>query len=323
VRALTINLFAQQGDWPARREVLRAGLRQLRPDVVTLQEAIVDGPYDQVVELLGPDYAVAHQRVGLIGDGRHHGASVASRWPITAVHEVDLHLTDRTWDYSCGAVIAEVDAPVGRLLVVCHGNSWAWWAERERELQALALLRRIEELAADEPAHVLVGGDFNATPDTASMRLFTGRQSLDCFSTAYRDCWESIHGHLNGYTVDPANPLRASVEPGLTFEPGNPLSTIDEPGLDRGRRIDYLLVRCGDHGPTLRVTDCRLALHEPLGGVQPSDHYGVLADLVPATEPAGGRGGGAVESAGAAGESPPEPGGRPIVTRPAGEPGPS
>jgi exonuclease III len=156
VRALTINLFAHNGDWPARRKVLRAGLRELRPDVLTLQEAIVGDGYDQAVELLGPDYAVVHQRQGLIGDGRHHGASVASRWPITAVHEIDLHLTPRTGDYSCGAVI---------------------------------------------------------------------------------------------------------------------------PGLDRGRRIDYLLVRCGDHGPPLRVTDCQLALHEPVGGVHPSDHYGVVADL--------------------------------------------
>ena len=38
------------------------------------------------------------------------------------------------------------------------------------------------------------------------------------------------------------------------------------------------------------MADCRLALHEPVGGVQPSDHYGVLADLVPATGPAGARG---------------------------------
>jgi endonuclease/exonuclease/phosphatase family metal-dependent hydrolase len=291
VRALTINLFAHHADWPARREVLCDGLRRLRPDVVTLQEAIVDGTDDQAVELLGPDYAVVHQQRGLIGDGRHHGASVASRWPVVATHEVDLHLTERTWDYSCGAVITEVDAPVGRLLVACHGNSWAWWAERERELQALALLRRIEELVSDEPAHVVVGGDFNATPDAASMRLFTGRQSLDGFSTAYRDCWESVHGDDRGWTVDPANPLRAIVQQGWTFAPANPLSAIDEPCLDRGRRIDYLLVRCGDHGPTLRVTDCRLALHEPVGGVQPSDHYGVVADLDVASPPAPPRGG--------------------------------
>jgi hypothetical protein len=87
--------------------------------------------------------------------------------------------------------------------------------------------------------------------------------NLDGISTAYRDSWESVHGDLDGWTFDPRNTLTA----------------IDEPGLDRGRRVDYLLVRCADHGPTLRITDCRLALDRPIGGLLPSDHYGVTAHL--------------------------------------------
>jgi endonuclease/exonuclease/phosphatase family metal-dependent hydrolase len=265
-RALTLNLFAEHADWPARRAVLRSGLARLRPDVVTLQEAVVDETHDSAREVLGPDYELAHQKQGLIGDGHHHGASVASRWPITAVHEVDLHLTPRTWEYSCGAVIAEIAAPApfGPILVACHGNSWERWAEHERELQAVAVVRRLEELA-DDDTHVIVGGDFNPTPDAAGMRFWTGRQSLAGMSTAYRDCWESVHGD----------------EPGWTFEPTNPLTAKDEPGLDRGRRIDYVLVRCAGHGPTLAIADCRRVLDAPVGGVWPSDHYGVVADLEP------------------------------------------
>jgi endonuclease/exonuclease/phosphatase family metal-dependent hydrolase len=190
---------------------------------------------------------------------------VASRWPIRAVHEVDLHLTDRTRDYSCGTVIAGVDSPVGRLLVGSHGNSWAWWAERERELQAVAVVRAVEELLTEQPAHVVLGGDFNAEPQASSMRFLTGRASLEGMSTAYRDAWESVHGDAPGHTLDPRNPLR----------------DIDEPGETQGRRVDYVLVRCGDHGPTLRIADAGLAVHEPVDGVQPSDHYGVFADLAP------------------------------------------
>jgi hypothetical protein len=70
---------------------------------------------------------------------------------------------------------------------------------------------------------------------------------LDGTSTAYRDCWESVHGD----------------DPGWTFDPANPLTHHDEPDLNRGRRIDYLLVRCRDHGPTLRIADCRLAPTSP------------------------------------------------------------
>lgn len=230
-----------------------------------LQEALVDETYDEALELVGDGYHVAHQKLGLVGDGRHHGASVASRWPIRDVHEVDLHLTPRTAGYSCGAVVADVlvPPPIGRLLVVSHGPSWEWWAEHERELQAVAVVRLVETLVSDEPAHVLVGGDFNAEPQASSMRFWTGRQSLDGVSTAYRDCWESVHG----------------AEPGWTFDPANPLTRHDEPDLNRGRRIDYVLVRCRDHGPSLRITDCRRTLEEPVDGVMASDHYGVLAEL--------------------------------------------
>ncbi len=271
LRVATVNLFAHHGDWPARRAALRAGLRTLDADVLMLQEAIVDAGYDQVVELLGHDYTVVHQTIGVVGDGTHRGASLATRLPVRTVHEVDLHLTPRTGDYSCGTVVVDVVAPesFGRMLVACHGGSWAWWAEHERELQAVVAARRLEELVAGEPAHVVVGGDFNATPDATSMRFWTGLTSLDGASVAYRDAWVSARGD----------------EPGPTFDVGNPLTRIDEPGLDRGRRVDYLLVRCGDHGPTLRIVDCRLALVEPVEGVQPSDHFAVVADLEPWAAP--------------------------------------
>jgi endonuclease/exonuclease/phosphatase family metal-dependent hydrolase len=265
IRVATVNLFAHHGDWPRRRPALQQALRALDADVLALQEAIVDGGYDMARDVLGDGYEIAHQRQGLIGDGTHRGASVASRWPIRAVHEVDLHLTARTGDYSCGTVLVEVDSPAGRLLVGSHGTSWAWWAERERELQAVAVVLAIERLVGGaERAHVVLGGDFNAEPQSSSMRFLTGRMALEGLSTAYRDAWESVHGDAPGHTLDPRNPLR----------------DIDEPGETQGRRVDYVLVRCGDHGPTLRIVDVRLALHEPVDGVQPSDHYGVVADLV-------------------------------------------
>lgn len=111
----------------------------------------------------------------------------------------------------------------------------------------------------------MLGGDFNAEPHSSSMRFLTGRMSLEGISTAYRGAWENVRENEPGHTLDPRNPLRA----------------IDEPGEIQGRRVDYVLVRCGDHGPTLRIVDAGLAVHEPVDGVQPSDPYGVYADLAP------------------------------------------
>jgi endonuclease/exonuclease/phosphatase family metal-dependent hydrolase len=49
--------------------------------------------------------------------------------------------------------------------------------------------------------------------------------------------------------------------------------------LERGRRIDYVLVRCADHGPSLDVVACARIFDQPVDGVWASDHFGVVADL--------------------------------------------
>ena len=45
------------------------------------------------------------------------------------------------------------------------------------------------------------------------------------------------------------------------------------------RRIDYILVRSGPHGPTLRVDSCARVLDMDVDGVWGSDHFGVTAEL--------------------------------------------
>ena len=66
VRVLTLNLWGQSGDWSARRQILVAGLRALQPDLVAFQETIVTDAYDQVADLLGKNYHIAHQSRGLM-----------------------------------------------------------------------------------------------------------------------------------------------------------------------------------------------------------------------------------------------------------------
>jgi len=260
VRVATLNLWGRRGDWDARRKVLTDGLRELRPDLVAFIEAIVTDHYDQVVDLLGPHYHVAHQQ-DREPDGQ--GASIASRWPIRAVREVDLNVTPRTEGFACTTVVAEVDAPdpIGPLWFADHVPNWQLDFERERELQALAAARFLEEVVAPRPRHVVLAGDFTADPDSASVRFLTGRQSLEGTSVCYRDAWESVHPG----------------EPGETFTPRNPLvADWDWPF----RRLDYILVRCGEHGgPTLEVRNCHRIFDKPVDGVWASDHFGVVADL--------------------------------------------
>jgi endonuclease/exonuclease/phosphatase family metal-dependent hydrolase len=267
VRVVTLNLWGRRGDWAARRSVLIEGLRELRPDLVALQEAIVSDEYDQVGDLLGSGFRLVHQR-DREPDGQ--GASIASRWPVGEVREVDLHVTPRTEDFAATTLVAEVLAPepFGPLLFANHVPNWQLDFERERELQAVAAARFLEDLVGRSDMHVVLAGDFTAGPDAASVRLVSGRQSLDGTSVCYRDAWEATHPG----------------EPGDTFTPRNPLvADWDWPF----RRLDYIFVRCGEHGgPTLAISESARIFHEPIDGVWASDHFGVVTDLAVPTRPA-------------------------------------
>lgn len=267
LRIATLNLWGRHGEWEARREALRGGFDRYRADIVAVQEAIVTDGYDQVADVLGTDYAVVHQTVGLLGDG--NGAAIASRWPIETVREVDLNLTPRSAGFPCVTLIARVLAPepIGPVLVANHLPSWQVDYELERELQTVAAARAIEELAPDHAAHVLLLGDLDADPDAASTRFLAGKQSLGGMSVCYQNVWDVMHPG----------------EPGETFTPSNPLV------VDRDwpyRRIDHIFVRCGEHGgTTLRIAACGRIFDQPIGGVWASDYFGVVADLEVPVDP--------------------------------------
>jgi endonuclease/exonuclease/phosphatase family metal-dependent hydrolase len=125
---------------------------------------------DQVRDVLGPGYALAHHRERE-PDGQ--GISIASRWPIQAVHEVALHLGPQPAGFACSALIAQIQAPepVGRLVFVNHLPDWQLDHEAERERQTLAVAGLLEHLAGEGHLHMIVAGDLDAAPDAASIRL--------------------------------------------------------------------------------------------------------------------------------------------------------
>jgi hypothetical protein len=46
MRVLTLNLRGTGGDWEARRTVLSAGIRELRPDLIAFQETVLGDGQD-------------------------------------------------------------------------------------------------------------------------------------------------------------------------------------------------------------------------------------------------------------------------------------
>lgn len=265
VRLLTFNLLTlESAAGRERHEVVRRLLPDLRVDVVALQEVTRSPDFDQAVDLLGPELTI----IDLPGwTPEHVGECLASRWPVGDISTLDRQLGDSAADVPPAAAVAAevlVPPPLGPLLVVHHKAAYQLPLEHVREAQALATVRFVEELVADRPdLPVVLLGDFNAGPDAASLRFLTGRQSLAGTSVRYEDVWEAVHPD----------------EPGHTFTPRNPLVRAGEMPLERGRRIDHIVIRSGSNGPLLDVADCRLVFDQPLDGVWASDHFGVLAEL--------------------------------------------
>jgi endonuclease/exonuclease/phosphatase family metal-dependent hydrolase len=266
IRVLTLNLWGLSGEWHRRRDALKEGLQTLRPDLVAFQEPVVTDDYDQVRDLLGADYHLVHTTDGLVSGSEHQGASIASRWPPALVREVDLQVTSRTADFPCTALIARVEVPdpIGTVLFVNHLPSWQPAFTHEREMQTVAVASVIETMATETASvpHVIVTGDLDATPESSSIRFWTGQQALHGMSVCYCDVWNAAH----------------PTEPGHTLSPHNPLV----PPRTRPQRIDYILVGTDRSGiPSLRVDGCTLAFDQPAAGVWATDHFGIVADFVP------------------------------------------
>jgi endonuclease/exonuclease/phosphatase family metal-dependent hydrolase len=139
IRVATQNIWQFHDAWEARRPVLIDGLRELAPDLVALQEALAEQPRD----LLGTDFHYA----------RHRDVAIASRWPIGDVRELES-----------ATIAAEIDAPIGRLVFVNHCPSYELDRELDRERQAVAAARLVEEM---RPEHAILAGDLNARPESA------------------------------------------------------------------------------------------------------------------------------------------------------------
>lgn len=259
MRIVTHNVWGMRGDWAARLPVFQDGYRQLDADILALQETIRTDDADQVTDMLGADYHLAHQR-DRERDGQ--GITTASRWPFGRVFEVDLHVTERTHDFAATCLVSEVlaDEPYGRVWVANHFPDFQLSHERERALQAAKVARVLEDLVATAPGHVVVAGDLDADDASDSVRFWTGRHVVDDLSVCYRSAWESVRPRERLATYVPENPL--SVDPDWPF-----------------RGIDHVLVRCDRHGPTLSIRGCDRVFDQATTSV--SDHYGLAVDLEP------------------------------------------
>lgn len=276
VRVLTINVQNDEGD-PRRTEILNRGLGELAPDLVAFQEVLRSPERDQLAELLaGLELRATHQAEVLAYEppfaDRYGGSALASRWPYRIVEALDLRGGDAP-DVPWCTLAAAVELPgQGELLFIAPTTAWRPAAEATRERQVLALTDLDARHRRRLPT--IIAGDFNATPEAASVRYLTGAQSLHRQSVHYHDAW-AVAGHGPGHTWTADNPAaRGEIE-----------QLIGQ--ANHRRRLDYIFVGSWDAHPDAhaRIQSARLVFDQPVAGVWPSDHFGVLAELEIGTNP--------------------------------------
>jgi endonuclease/exonuclease/phosphatase family metal-dependent hydrolase len=259
LRILTLNIWNRQSPWEARLALIRAGIKELDPDIIGLQEVIRhDGASqaDEVADGLG--YVTAFGKAHDYGAGVHFGNAVLSRWPIQTSDA--LPLPNGGADESRSLLFAEISSPHGKIpFFVTHLN-WKFHEGCVREEQVLAVADHIKQKTPIDDLPPIFVGDLNAQPEASEIRFLKGLQSLHGKSFYMADCFE-----------------QAGVGPGYTFDSTrNPFAAQTH---EYPRRLDYIFVR----GPDKRVRGKALAasvvLDQITDGIAASDHFGVVAEI--------------------------------------------
>ncbi len=263
LRVMTWNLWWRFGPWWQRQGAIEHTLAEVDADVIGIQEvwAETEGANQAKILARRLGYHYAHPQLRFGANGVAFTNAVLSRWPISEVHSIVLPRADGTPSHRC-VVAAEIDAPFGRLVVASTHLDWQFDASADRVAQAAAVARFVDRLRPDPasgfPAVLL--GDLNAVPHSDEIRSLTGATAPPVRGLVFTDAWDVAGGNTPGNTWCGSNPHLADA----TWP---------------NRRIDYVLVSWPRPKPVGTVTSVRLAGTAPVGGVFPSDHYAVVAEL--------------------------------------------
>ncbi|MBM2623164.1 endonuclease/exonuclease/phosphatase family protein [Actinoplanes sp. LDG1-06] len=257
VRALTWNLWWRFGPhWEERQPGIRATLERFRPDVVALQEVWGGTDTTQAHELAetlemhavfaSPSYPPSPR------DDLDLGIAVLSRWPILDHESLVMPARHREWDPV--ALTVRVDHPAGPLPVVAACLDYGVPYTDDRIAQGTFVADLATDPRFDGPCPVLLMGDLNAAVGSPVLRRATD---------VLVDAWSAGNGPADAVTLP-------STHPSAPLEAGPQM--IDQ-------RIDHILFRPGREDQHVRVEGVQLA-GEAVGGVYPSDHRAVVADLL-------------------------------------------
>ncbi len=304
-----------------RIELLIAGLKRLKPDIIFLQEVSpVDWLTDRIKKALGYDaiFQLYNGGIKFFWLGIPTNLSMG----LTILARKDLHLRGRGagqisgpwglyWPAFCfhfseaRFILAGSITVNGKEIYLFNTHTHAslprakwifeeidkWakegkikpgeeaklkeevkkdWARRDKELKAIAdfIIKKAKGKA------FILGGDFNTTMTSVSMREMVKRLNLV-------DTFDSANPQEKGYTWDPMHNPNTKNDAAFSFVNGDKKTGVDllSAMYDRrvARRIDYIFL--GGGLSASNVESSRVIFNTPVDGLFPSDHYGVMSIL--------------------------------------------
>ena len=259
---MTWNVWWRFGPWEQRQAAIIATLKAERADVICLQEVWASDSGEDQAATLASEVGFHHARSPApFWEGFSFGNAVLSRWPILDAHTYPLpDVLGRPSHRNM--LVATVDAPFGPLQVVSTHLEFRFDRSATRVAQTRALARIVAEARSDpeQSFPVVIGGDFNALPHSDEMRHLFGSSAPEHQNLIFHDAWALAGDSSAGHTWSAENPHLADA----TWP---------------NRRIDYILVSWPRPKGVGTPVSCWTSGHTPVGGITPSDHFAVVADL--------------------------------------------
>ena len=276
LRVATLNLLHNPDALRERVEHLITELVTEDLDFLLLQEVMpedADGYYapGHIAVSLGMPHVIY-----TLDEARKTGNVVMSKHPLTPIFPGEGVVFP-----DLAPAVAESVVEGRRVIAMSYHGAWGPDAMASRLVQ----LRILDDIARQEFARggahlnretrpiIILGGDFNATPDTQPIRFITGHEQVLGHSTLWLDATGDV-GHTSG-GESALTLATASSMPGAGYRPERqPL-----------RRIDYLFVhqwaygQAGEPIGARRIADTPFTTADGRDQMTVSDHYGVMAEL--------------------------------------------
>jgi beta-glucosidase len=241
ITVVTLNLYHDKEAWPERRPAIVAALRELRPDVIALQEVIgnqtVRNQAESLAEELG--YECTFSSTDPVGSPKRYGNAILTRHPLVRREWVRL----RPLDDSRTAAHVQISLGGGKVNVyVTHLHHTAEGASL-RAQQVADLLAFVR--ATDGGAPSIIAGDLNAESTSPE---------LSALARDFASSYDALH-------PEAAGDARTHTTLNPHFFP-----------LDN-RRIDHIYVERG----WFAAHESRIILDRAdAAGRWPSDHFGLM-----------------------------------------------